>query len=124
MMVSTKTRDRYETAKQAEREARARYTAEVMQYRYYAEWGQITDAEFERQAKRIARETGLTAADKALREAESAVLADLMVNAKRYGLPAEDIETLKAHTGDHYRAGDYRAYRAYRARMLQIALAH
>lgn len=121
MLVSKRTQDRYEEAKQERTEAQARYSAEVMQYRYYAEWGQITDAEYERQAKRVARETGLTAAEKALRKAEDAVLSEMMVNAKKYGLPAEDLETLKARTGDHYHAGDYRAYRA---RMLQIGLAH
>lgn len=114
MLVSKKTQDRYAAAKQAEREAQARYTNAVMAPCYYVEWGVITEDEYERDAKRIARETGYTDAQKTLRKAEDAVLAELMQNAKRYGLPAEDAETLKGHS----------TYRAYRARMLQIGLAN
>ena len=113
MLISKKTQDRYEEAKQAEREAQGRYTNAVMAPRYYAEWGVITEDQYERDAKRIAREVGLTDAQKVLRKAEDAIISDMMVNAKRYGLPAEDIETLKGHD----------TYRAYRARMLQIGLA-
>ena len=114
MLVSTKAQDRYAEAKQAEREAQVRYSNAIMPFRYYAEWGQITGDEYERQAKRVARETGLTDAAKALRKAEDAILAELMHNAKRHGLPAADVETLQGHGG---------TYRGYRARMLQIALA-
>lgn len=116
MLTSTKTQDRYAEAKQAEGEAQARYTNAVMAPRYYVEWGVITEDEYERDAKRIARETGLTDATKALRKTEDAILAELMHNAKRYGLPTEAAETLGSHSDS--------TYRAYRARMLQIALAY